>query len=590
MSSARRHPSSRPCSRPCSRWHTGLTSRCAAGISLALALAAPAARSQAAPDNLVPAAIDAALATPDDPVEFGIPDHAPGIVIASVQPTPSSRCALSVGDVTGDGADDFATGYAPAGHSRDGATTPRGVTRTLVVRDGRTAAVLWSAAPGGGGFRGLRTLAFADGSLLAAASSDRGRVERLHPATGAVLWATDLAPAGGPPVNLLALEPLADVNRDGATDVAVAGGRGVDGVVLLSGADGAVLWTHAAGDAASDVRAAADADADGVPDLLCCGGDVTPFARLLSGATGAVLWSAGLSGPGSAVLPLPDISGDGRPDVAAGSFSAPAPCVVALDGASGAPLWTSDYAVDDVTALAGVGDVNGDGRADFVVAGFDNALTAVMSDSGIFQWRTEGSLVNGGSMLGVANVGDLDGNGAQDLVTSSLDRHVYLVDGRKGYFLSVQDLRSRGVALAALDDADGDGRREFAACGSGSLLVLDGTSGIADGPLCYLAPPPALSSEYVVYSYAYPGFPLLVLGAPGTGRLVLPGYTGAFGLSLQSFQVVVLAQAPGAGLSGYVLPPLPREAIGLTLHFQTVSLFAPGKGAFSNVASFTVTR
>jgi len=565
-------------SSPCRACAAGHLRALSLGLALLLCGLTSEAGAQSGPDDVVPAAIDAALAAPDDPFIYGIPDTGPGIVVTYSKVEGSSRSVVGIGDVNGDGAWDFATGFAP------GSTT-----RTLQARDGRTAAVLWSAAPDGGGFRGLRTLVFADGALFLAASSAHGRVERRDPFTGVPQWTVDLTPGGGPMVNLLALESMPDVNTDGATDLLVAAGRGLNALRLLSGLDGTTLWTHVAGDSVCDVRVAPDVDADGVPEVLCCGGEVTPYARLLSGATGAALWSAPLPGTGSAILPLPDIDADGWPDVAVGVFNQPGPCLFALGGRTGALLWTSQYAIRDVTSLTPLHDLDADGLTDFAVGGFDNAATGVVSRTGIFRWRTEGSTVNGGSMFFMANIGDIDGNGAQDLVTCSLDEQVYLVDGRKGYFLSVQDMDSRGVVTAGLNDADGDGRPEFVACGGSSVIVLDGGSGIAAGPVCYLVPPKKISGELGIYNYAYPGLPLVVLGAPAQGNLKLPGYTGSFGLSLTTFQVIFMNIAPGAGLSGYLIGPLPREAIGLTLHFQSVSISGPGHGGFSKVASYTVT-
>ncbi len=521
--------------------------------------------------------MDAAISSPADPFVYGIPNPGPGVVVSFAPSTGSSRSVVAIGDVNGDGAEDFATGFAPGSAAR-----------TLQARDGRNATVLWSAIPDNGGFRGLRTLAFCDGALFVAASSEHGRVERRDPVTGMPAWSVNLAPGGGPMVNLLALQPTTDMNGDGAADLLVAGGRGLNAVRLLSGSNGASLWTHAAGDSVCDVRTTADSDADGIPDVLCCGGEVTPFARLLSGATGAVIWSVGMPGTASVILPLPDIDEDGWSDAAVGVLDAPSPCLFGLGGRNGALLWTSEYLLTNVTALTAVGDIDGDGLADFAVGGFDHAATGVISRTGKFRWRTEGSPVNGGSMFAMANVGDVDSNGAQDLVTCSLDENVYLVDGAKGFFLSVERMRSRGVVTAALNDFDGDGRREMVACGSGTAMVLSGTSGIAAGPVCYLKVPLHLSDEIGIFNFAYPGVPLILLGSPAPGQATLPGFTGVFGLSPATFQIIFVGTAPAAGLSGVVLDPLPRAAIGLTLYFQSVSVFGPGHGAFSNVTSFTV--
>jgi hypothetical protein len=521
-------------------------------------------------DDLLPAAIEALLAQPEDPVFFGIPILAGGTPVLTFDEQGTVRALADVGDVSGDGAPDFATAFGP------------GTAPALVVRDARSGTVLWADTPDGGGARSARALAAQGGHLVAGLSSPHGRVTCRSAQDGSSCWSRDLLPVpAGTNANVLSVRTFDAPGADG--DVLVAGGRHLDGVWRLAGSDGATVWMHAAGDTVCDARALADLDADGVPEVLAVGGDRTPFARLLSGADGRPLWSVGLPGPGTVIEILPDIDGDGVPDAAIGLMAQPAACLVALSGASGAPLWESPVVTADVTSLATLHDIDEDGLADLAVGGFDNAVASVLSGNGSLFWRAEGTTNNTGAMLSVVSAGDVDGNGAQDIYTTSVDHQVYVVDGALGVFLTAHDLRGRGVVVAALGDGDADDRPEVLAGGEGRLTELAGASGIAAGPVLVISKPSHVGGETLIEAFAYPTALLVIMGSLGTGHVELPGYGGAFGLDPTAFVPIHSGIAPAAGLSGYNFGGLPRAVVGLTLHFQAVSAFEPGHGLFSPV-------
>ncbi|MGQ0551886.1 MAG: outer membrane protein assembly factor BamB family protein [Planctomycetota bacterium] len=541
---------------------------------VALSLLATGARAQ---DDLVPAKIEALVSAPEDSFFFGIAFGAGAKLTANTAPGGNVRCLIEVGDASGDGVADLALGLGPGseGHA-------------LQVRDGQAGTLLWTARPGDGSFRSFRALAAHEGRLAAGFSSARGRVECRAILDGSLLWSRDLAPRSRrDPANIQCVDWFEDIDRDGTTDLLVAAGRGLDGLWLLSGADGSDLWHVAAGDVVYAVTQLTDLDDDGVPDVVAVGGDQTPLAEARSGQDGELIWSRALAGPGSAVALLHDVNGNGTPDVAVGLFAEPQVCFVALDGATGALLWETNDVRRNVTTIAFLSDLDFDGHADLTVGSFDEAVPSILSSTGGVSWRTTLSTNNTGAPLSVTTVGDLDGNGFVEVLTASLDHRSYLIDGRQGFMMMVEDLRARGFAVTSLADADGDGRRELVAAGENVLRVMRSSSGTADGPV--------LSFEFneqgqptLLEVFAYPSEMLLVLGALDTDSVHLPGFSGLLGLDLSAFGVLYFGPTPGAQPMNFEFPPLPRALAGATIYFQAVTVVDPGQGLFSSVLPFHV--
>jgi len=539
-----------------------------AALLLAMLLGLPAVV-----DDLVPAAIDALIEQPEDPIFFGLPDLADGNPIFAKAPVGSSRCIVDLGDVTGDGAGDLAVGYAPGGPGH-----------ALVVRNGATGDVLWEMTPDGGGFRSLTGLSARDGRLALGVSSVHARVASRDGETGAAHWTRDLRPSGGAnPINVLFVRFVEDLGDDPLPDLLVGTGQGLDTLYLLSGADGTTIWSVPLGDTVYAACLGPDLDGDTVADVYATGGDDLPYATALSGADGGPIWSVPLPGPGSALIPLQDVGGDATPDLAVGVFAEPAACAYALDGSDGSQIWAADSLTRNVTSFTPLGDIEGDGLDDFAVGSFDNAASGVGAGNGWLLWRREVSTNNTGAVLSVAAAGDLDGNGFVDVYGASMDHLAYLFDGAKGFLLMTHDTRKRGIAVAAISDGDGDGRAEFAIAGQGSLMLLAGDSGIAGGPIVYIKPTGGPLAEMTVNVYAYPGKLLFLLGSLGQGSVPLPGFGGTFGLDPAAFAAIHIGTAPAAGESGYLIGPFPREMLGVPMYFQAATVFEPGNGLLSEV-------
>jgi FG-GAP repeat len=159
-------------------------------------------------------------------------------------------------------------------------------------------------------------------------------------------------------------------------------------------------------------------------------------------------------------------------------------------------------------ALAVIGDVDGDGRAEILVAApFDSTpeITGTPTDGGYAGsvhlisgvdgepvWSAEG--VESSELFGwsVAGVGDVDGDGAGDALVGAPNYgdfrgRVVLFSGATGEVLLEKFGNSAGDrfgwAVAAVGDADGDGRGDFAVgawndadglAGQGTVIVYSG--------------------------------------------------------------------------------------------------------------------
>jgi FG-GAP repeat protein len=334
------------------------------------------------------------------------------------------RSTAAVGDVDGDGWEDFAVG-APL---NDAAASNAGA---VTVRSGRTQQVLhqWTGSSVNDGF----------GSAIAAAG---------------------------------------DIDLDGKGDVLVGASQWVSGIgagyaIVFSGATGLPLHTFN-GTAGSGfghaVAGGGDIDGDTVPDLLVgapfdsTGATTGGAIYLFSGASGAPIRShvgtTAWAYFGYSVLIHDDVDGDGMSEYAAGhptlQIGSPLPTGVdAFWGATGAPLWSAAVAQwnDEYGwALARLADTTGDG--------VDEVLAGAPQDPGI------GCACNG--------------KGFTRLLDGATGAMLYQVNGTGSY-------TGLGFSLAAAGDVNGNGVEDFAVgqpgtedCGSGMLAVqiregLDGT-------------------------------------------------------------------------------------------------------------------
>ena len=255
-----------------------------------------------------------------------------------------------------------------------------------------------------------------------------------------------------------AVAPVGDVDGDGRADLLVGApaddlaAANAGAARLFSGTSGALLW-QGLGAAASDafgttVAGAGDVDGDGVPDLLVgaptndAGGSNAGQVLLVSGADGALLHTytgaVALGGLGRAIAGVGDVDGDGVPDVAlAAPYDASVPAegigrVFVHSGADGSLLLGlgGDDPADGAVgySVAAAGDVDADGFADVAVGASDaNGNGAASGAVWIFSGASGERLHTfvgpaGGSHMGtaLAFAGDVDDDFFPDIVAGAV--------------------------------------------------------------------------------------------------------------------------------------------------------------------------
>ncbi len=369
-----------------------------------------------------------------------------------------------LGDVDGDGVEDFAVG-AP---SDDQGGLDAGA---VIVRSGKSGQILYqvlgSAAGDGLGAHlfplgdlngdGIRDFAVTDPNADLGPISGAGKVTILSGSDGAQLFQIT-----GSAVNEKfgsAVLDLGDVNADGVPDLAVGAPRalasgipGIGRVRILSGTDlGLILnidGNPTMGDAefGSSLSLTDDFDGDGLGDLLvgipgaASLGPDTGRVRLISTLDGSVLLTMeGLEGGarlGQSVAAWIDADGDGVQDFVA---AAPASAglsgpntgsAVIYSGADGSAFggWVGENAGDLFGAfLATSDDVDGDGDRDLLVGvpGSDASAT----DAGALRvysrfWPRPRYVLHGGKDherfgSAAAPLGDVDGDGLGEVVVGA---------------------------------------------------------------------------------------------------------------------------------------------------------------------------
>ena len=304
-----------------------------------------------------------------------------------------------LGDVDGDGLDDFAVGVVGemSNGFQSGAVRVFSGADAHRIREHQGEAGFW--------FLGISVACAgdvdADGvpDLLAGAyrapvaGPDTGLARVWSGADGSLLHEVQGATA----FDLFgqAVSDCGDLNGDGHGEFAAAApfhdGGAPDGgqVQVFDGATGSVLYTWLGTDPGGNfgyaVETVGDADGDGVPDLAVGAnrdsrdGFQTGRVFLYSGATGLLLWERAGGGLderlGESVSAAGDLDGDGLADLVAGGpesdrAASRAGLVRLLSGLDGAELGSLDGpGAEDLygTWVAGGADLDGDGRPDLAV-------------------------------------------------------------------------------------------------------------------------------------------------------------------------------------------------------------------------------
>lgn len=242
----------------------------------------------------------------------------------------------------------------------------------------------------------------------------KGRGAAKQAAGSGFATSSDLAAAGGKPVDRpTGANSLALVRKAGGS-FGIAVGTSIDTIYFLAPADGTVKWKAGLPGDIWQVMAFPDQDGDGIEEVLAaCGADM---AYLLKGSDGTLLWSHPVSMGAVSLAVSGDMDGDGKADALIGDGGGLVHCVPgSAKGAGVKSAWTYDFGdTSTILSIAAMGDLDKDGRADCAV-GTSSDLVAVLSGKGTKSWSAD----MGGEVAAVADLGDVDGNGYGDVGAGS---------------------------------------------------------------------------------------------------------------------------------------------------------------------------
>jgi tetratricopeptide (TPR) repeat protein len=333
------------------------------------------------------------------------------------------------------------------------------------------------------------------GPSVAAAGKDAGRVYVYSTKTGKLLWKVDGAPAEelGTGVEL-----AGDANKDGVPDV-VAGAPGGGKAYIYSGKDGRVLQTMTAENKTDTfgrhTSGAGDVNRDGYADVLvgapnnAAGGKDAGRAYLYSGKDGRKLmtWTGEREGDqfGSTVAGYTDGKNTflmiGSPNAGPRKTGR----VYVYDGLTAKPRFVLESG-DTAMALGYMflsipGDLDGDGVPDLYGTDFADTTKgpstgrayAWSGKSGKLLWTVTGETQGEGFGIGPSAAGDANGDGRPDLIIGAWQYagaavsagRAYLYSGKDGKLLKTYTCRvpgdTFGFDAVGMGDTDGDGTVDF---------------------------------------------------------------------------------------------------------------------------------
>jgi hypothetical protein len=340
--------------------------------------------------------------------------------------------------------------------------------------------------------RGLVTADFnEDGALdLAVANGGTNNVSVLlgNPAAPGAFLAPAAYTVGTPPAALA----VADLNRDGMVDLAVADGAAGGVSVLLGSAGDPGTFQPAVNFAAGPSPASAivaDFNKDGLPDIAVAnnGSNHSTLAVMLQDPAHPGTFQTPVpydAGVNPTMMAVADLNGDGMLDLVVADLTAPPGNVSVVLGRAAAPGQFHPRATYSLpnganpsnASSVAVGDYNRDGRLDLAVADFGNDKVYVMlSDPNAPGTYPSPPVPYTVGLHPVAlRAGDFDGDGNLDLAVVNFDGNsVTILMGRGNGTFQPYVTYSVGTAplMVAVGDLNGDGKPDLVVANGSSLSV-----------------------------------------------------------------------------------------------------------------------
>lgn len=260
---------------------------------------------------------------------------------------------------------------------------------------------------------------------------------------------------------------VADFNRDGRIDLAVANGTETRVIVLLGNGDGSfqpAAFYGAAYD--SESIAAGDFNGDGKPDLAATSSGSTVSVLLGNGDGTFQTYASVAAGAYQWWIAARDVNADAKLDLVTANFNS-ADVSVLLGNGNGTFQTNADYPLEPGANAVSVAldDVNGDGRSDIIAVGLSGTpAVSVLVGNGDGTFQPYVNFGTGNQAAAVTS-GDLNHDGKTDIVVAedfnNADVVGILLGNGDGSFQAVQTFSTApGPRSVVIVDVDGDGNQD----------------------------------------------------------------------------------------------------------------------------------